>query len=152
VGLADPKPKLPPLEKDRVRHPKGFSIIAPKGWESMIIEAEGEEHVDCIRIQANADARWSAKLIVSLYSEGKKPYHAQDPNDYLRAKYLTFDAKIYEGLWADYHAWHAMLSYEGNLYEVLLMLPHGHGPPRYDEIPDYWRPFLNSFRIGPDGG
>lgn len=149
VDLADPKPKLPPLEKNRVHHPKGFSIVAPKGWEFAIETAENRR-VDRIWIQANTEARWSAKLIVSSYSEGQHVYHAMDPNEYVRDGYLEFDARIYEGLWHDYHGWHAMFSHKGERYEVLLMLPHGHGPPRYDKVPDHWWPFLNSFHIGPN--
>jgi len=149
IGLADPKPKLPPLEDNRVHHPKGFSIIAPQGWQ-FSIETTKNDRLDRIFIQPDIDARWSPKLIVRLLAKGKNPYYPQDPNDYQQGKYLEFNARIYEGLLADYHGWHAVFSHEGKRYDVLLMLPHGHGPPRYDKVPDYWWPFLNSFRIEPN--
>ena len=146
MGLADPKPKLPPLEDNRVYHPAGFSIIAPKGWRA-IVETTQKEGRDRIWIQPKIDARWVPKLIVDLYHKDNEPYYAQDPNDYHPAKYLEYDAVIYEGLWFDYHGWHAVFSHQDKCYGVLLNLPHGHGPMRYNKVPDYWWAFLNTFQI-----
>ena len=146
IGLADPKPKLPPMEKNRIYHPKCFSIVAPQGWKSFI-ETGGKRNFNRIWSQPDIDARWSPKLIASIYNIDENPYYAMDPNDYQSGRYLEFDAQFYEGLWHDYHGWHAVFSHQGKNYSVLLMLPHGHGPPRYDKVPDYWWPFLNSFRI-----
>lgn len=148
IGLVDPKPKLPPQEVDRIRHPKGFSIIAPKGWQSFVVTSDNN-NIDRITIQPDIDARWYPHLVARLFSEDDNPYYTSDPNRYQSDSYLEFDARVYEGLCADYHGWHAVFSYEGKRYGVLLMLPHGHGSPRYNKVPDYWWSFLNTFRIDP---
>jgi len=145
IGLVDPKPKLPPVEKNRIYHPNGFSIIAPQGWKSFV-ETTDNNDIDRITIQPDIDARWLPHLVARLYSEDDKPYYL-DPNHYQPDKYLEFEAEIYEGLCHDYHGWHAVFSYEGKRYGVWLMLPHGHGPLRYSKVPDYWWAFLNSFQI-----
>ncbi|HUT28150.1 MAG TPA: hypothetical protein VMX13_00030 [Sedimentisphaerales bacterium] len=150
IGLADPKPVLPQREVDRVHHPQGFSIIAPKGWQSFVRTTDSNDLVDVILIQPDIDARWSPKLIVQLYSKDEDFRYARRPYNYQPGKYLKFDARIYEGLGGDYHCWEALFSHQGKRYSVLLMLPHGHGPPRYDKVPDYWWPFLNSFKIEPN--
>ncbi len=143
IGLVDPEPKLPPLEKNRFYHPKGFSIIAPDGWISSIKTIENES-CDQIIIEPNVDARWSSRLVISLNDERTT---LLDPNEYYPDKYLEYDAMIYEGILGNYYDWHAFFSYKNSQYSVLLMLPHGHGPPKYEKVPDHWWPFLESFRI-----
>lgn len=146
ISLADPKPKLPPQEQHRIYHPEGFSIIAPKGW-SAIVETTQKEGFNRITIQPDIDARWSPKLSVRSHSKDENPYAPLDPNNYKPEKYLEHDAMVYEGLCADYHGWLAVFTHQGKYYRVLLMLPHGHGPPRYDKVPEYWWPFLDSLRF-----
>lgn len=143
IGLADPKPKLPLLEKNRIYHPKGFSVIAPEGWLS-IIESSENEGRDQIVITPSINARWLPKLVIG-FNETRTTLF--DPNEYKPGKHLEYDAMIYEGLWGDYYMWHAFFSHKNSRYSVLLILPHGHGPPRYEKVPDYWWMFLNSLRI-----
>jgi len=143
IGLVDPEPKLPPSEENRIYHPKGFSVISPDGWIA-IIETNEDESRDQILIRPNINARWLPTLVISLNNERTT---LLDPNEYYPDKYLEYDAMICEMLWGDYYDWHAFFSYKNSQYSVLLMLPHGHGPPRYEKVPDHWWPFIKSFRI-----
>ncbi len=143
IGLVDPEPKLPPLEENRVYHPKGFSLIAPDGWIASIKTIENE-NCDQVIIEPKIDARWTPRLVISL-NDGRNTL--LDPNGYYKGKYLEYDAMICGMSWGHYYDWHALFSHKNSQYSVLLMLPHGHGPPKYEKVPDYWWPFLESFRI-----
>ena len=151
VGLADPKPKLPPNEKNRIQHPNGFSIIAPEGWMT-IIKTEPNNLYDCIAIFPKNKARFKPFIGTTKYKDAEEAHHLPKYSEYLKSKFLNYEAIIFEGRSARYHVWHAIFSEDETWYDIMLSLPHGKHGTRYEKVPDYWWPFLNSFRIEPKLG
>lgn len=145
IRLVDPKPKLPPEEENRVYHPRGFSIIAPEGWKSFV-DSNDSNDLSLIVIQPDTNARWAPKLFAQLYTEKDNPCYV-DSSLYSQEKFLEYDAEVYEGRCGAYHQWQAVFLYEGDRYSVGIMLPHGEDETRYNKVPDYWWPFINSFHV-----
>jgi hypothetical protein len=146
--LVDPKPKLPPLEQNRIHHPNGFSIVAPKGWMPTI-KTEKNNAYDSIAIFPKNKARFTPSITAIKYKDSEKAHHLTEYRDYRKSKFLNFEAIISEGRSARYHLWHAIFSEDDAWYGIMLMLPHGKNGTRYEKVPDYWWPFINSFRIEP---
>ena len=144
--LIDPKPKLPPSEQNRINHPNGFSIIAPKGWKS-VIKTEPNNIYSSIVIFFKNKARFEPSLVAIKYKNPEKAHYGTKYNEYLKSKFLNYEAMVFEGRSACYHVWHAIFSEDEAWYGIQLMLPHGKDGTRYEKVPDYWWPFLNSFRI-----
>lgn len=142
MTLQDIEPKLPPLEKGRIHHPKGFSVIAPQGWFSKI-ETDAREGDNRIIITPSIDARWLPKFVVGL-NDGVR---VADINEYRPNKYLVYDAMIYENSKSDYYFWHAIFSFRDHQFNVLLMLPNSYDFIKYDKVPNQWLEFLNTFQI-----
>ena len=144
--LFDPKPKLPLHEKNRIHHHKGFSIIAPEGWMS-IIKTETGDTCDSITIFPKKRARFISSITAIKYKNSEEAHHLTKYSEYRKSKFLAFEAIIFEGRSARYHAWDAIFSEDNAWYGIRLMLPHGKHGTRYQKVPDYWWPFINSFRI-----
>lgn len=146
VRLFDPKPKLPPHEQNRIHHHNGFSIIAPEGWMS-VIKTETNNTYDSIIIFPKNKARFAPSIGAIKYKNSEEAHHLPKYSEYRRSKFLNFEAIIFEGRSARYHRWHAIFSEDEAWYGIELMLPHGKHGTRYEKVPDYWWPFINSFRI-----
>lgn len=146
--LIDPKPKLPPNEQNRINHPNGFSIIAPKGWKS-VVETEPNNIYSSIVIFPENKARFVPSMVAIKYKNSEQAHYQTKYSEYRKSKFLNFEAKIFEGRSACYHGWHAIFSEDKAWYGIKLMLPHGKDGTRYEKVPDYWWPFLNSFRVEP---
>jgi hypothetical protein len=146
--LIDPKPELPPHEQNRIHHHNGFSIIAPEGWRS-VIKTETTSPYDSIIIFPKHKARFAPSISAIKYKNSEQAHHLPEYREYRKSKFLNFEAIIFEGRSARYHMWHAVLSEDGAWYGIELTLPHGKHGRRYEKVPDYWWPFLNSFRIEP---
>ncbi|NIP24567.1 MAG: hypothetical protein GWN67_03800 [Phycisphaerae bacterium] len=146
--LIDPKPKLLPNEQNRINHPNGFSIIAPKGWTS-VVKTEPNNIYSSIVIFPENKARFIPSLVAIKYKNSEQAHHLTNYSEYHKSKFLNFEAMIFEGRAVYYHRWHVIFSENEAWYGIELMLPHGKDGTRYEKVPDYWWPFLNSFRIDP---
>lgn len=143
--LFDPKPKLPPLEKNRIHHPKGFSIIAPEGWMS-VVHTEPNVFYDSIFIAPKNRARFEPHIVAIQYENSDEASKSAEQEEYRKSEFLGLPAMVFKGRSARYHMWHAIFSKDDRWFAIMLMLPNGKDGIRYEAVPDYWWPFINSFR------
>jgi hypothetical protein len=85
--LIDPKPKLPPNEQNRINHPNGFSIIAPKRWKS-VIKTETNNRYSSIVIFFKNKARFEPSLVAIKYKNSEQAHYGTKYNEYLKSKFL----------------------------------------------------------------
>jgi hypothetical protein len=148
ITINDPKPKLPAMESNRIYHPKGFSIIAPESWINKI-QTE-PNNIERILIHP----KFLPELEISTYLDTVLFHDINDVNNYLinsnfkKCKFLLYDAMVFEGDRGRYYRWEAIFSQNERWYMVRLWLPRI--GKKYENIPDYWWPFINSFRIEPN--
>lgn len=102
ITLADPKPKLPPQEQNRIHHPNGFSIITPKGWMSSI-DSESNNTYDSIIIFPNNKARFAPSIEAIRYKDSEGAHRLTKHYEFHKSKFLDFEAMIFEGRIARYH-------------------------------------------------
>lgn len=150
ITLIDPKPKLPPQESNRIYHPRRFSIIAPKDWIYKTTTEPNNLEGIFIYPKNAAKARFSPRFAAILYPNREDVNNRLNRDGFEKGKYLQFDAMVFEGLAGNYHRWEAIFTKDEKWYGVELMLPHGKDSIRYEKVPNYWWPFINSFRIEPN--
>jgi len=154
-----PRPKPPPKESNRVVHPSGFSIITPEDWDHQIgtagkpIKAEfpaAKHRNDNILIFPKSKVKLCQHLIVQKVdsaSEMKQEEQVVAKPDWLRLP----SSRVQEKQCGKYFVWSASMSGEtdnGPHYTLDLWLPNA-PPGGHDCVPEYWRPFINTFRVEP---
>lgn len=148
-----PWPSPPPKEQNRVFHPAGFSIVKPDKWLSKIrVKGEPEfqsknlkivTKVDSIFIYPDTKARFPDTLTVKKYSQ--KPVFEKYYKPYKLPGFSFKDGVQYENQQGKYFQWTGLVKLKEDWYCIQLMQPNDDMMIAAD-VPDYWWPFINSFK------
>jgi len=127
-----------PLEKDRVRHPAGLSIIMPAGWfNEMDVGA-----VPQIRMYPREQAGPQVSLIATRFAS--KPSGATDlPEDEFQAK----PARMGKRKDGRMNAWRVVFERDGQWYQVSAVTP-----PDVSMDDGWLRSYAESFKVEASAG
>jgi hypothetical protein len=143
----------PALEENRIVHPNGFSIIAPDTWRTHIkVIGVPDTHGDEPTLDSISAAPW-AKVkrtpLLKVYRWVNKKPGLLENYKLVECSWFAYpEAKCYQ-FQADYYFnWEAIIPgrNESETFE-LRMVEINDAIKNSNEVPDRWKPFLNSFRI-----
>ncbi|MDA0839901.1 MAG: hypothetical protein O3B01_00655 [Planctomycetota bacterium] len=144
AGVLDPKPELPADEANRVKHSKGFSIIKPKGWESIEF-VDDTEKGNAIVIRPRKVDEYSPSLEVTLCKDQTEIETLMTQRQYSFSQ-GRYKAVIFNPINGPFLEMVVGITREGQWYKMTLSLPNGLKKYRYRDVPQYWWAFLNSFK------
>jgi hypothetical protein len=142
-------PKDPPVESNRVFHPKGFSIIPPPGWKVSLSE-------DGIGSNPGAGrgVRYTPRLTVTTAAKrehlvGRMMDH--ELRQTMFAGQIAYELFNPSGGGGDesYLTYLVCLEREGTWYELLYQTPNGGElfPPQFTAVPEHMAPYIQSFKL-----
>jgi hypothetical protein len=147
--VSDPKPALPPREEDRLYHPAGFSLVMPRGWAGEVL-VRGEPqpgarpwHRNVLAIVPGTGARFESMLGATELAEPPDPLSGSTTT----MQFGGAEASLFERELGRYYNASLAFRRDGRWFAVWLMLPNDKYGVRHQTVPDYWWPFLESFRL-----
>lgn len=146
-----PWPWEHPKEQNRVQHPEGFSIIAPRGWKHRIcLQTDTLFPQDMIGLIPNTKARLhplvhALKFRQQPNIEEMKKLPGYSAGRFSNGKFEGSDAYIYEGNAGKFWEWKAIFARGSNWYEVAIMVPSDNEAE--DHVSGIWWPYLNTFHV-----
>lgn len=139
-----PRHLPPPEESNRVRHPAGYSVIAPPSWKSRYEAlSRSNDHKDILFIEPSVDTKWAPGLMITrLRFPPDKSKLSQE--GFTEGTFQKQPALLNYYEIDHYWIWRAYVERAGEWFELRLQINN------YQPLPggDWWD-YLNSFVFEP---
>lgn len=146
-------PEKPPEEGNRVEHPRGFSIVAPSGWESKVCSTPEDNYIYLApptNVPFVGPIRYHPMIGVALLERPPDRSGFTDGRFLEQPAFQMLEFSVGRG---DYLALTILLQREGHWFRIRYRVPEQQLPSaaRHD-VPDAIWQFLRTFRYAvPDG-